>query len=189
MLPFASKPQGSAFAFIDMTDQPGSNANVAFKRKDDMLANTPYIYVSDGTPIVAQNVEVNAVEMPAEIVEKDNLFGTYHAGLLRDVAANRLLNGTTYLLKQSELPGSLMFTQSSADVFIAPFQAYFHVSNPLYGANLKLILEGDNTTGIKQLSTEGNIDANAWFNLQGVRLKAKPQKGVFIHQGKKVMMK
>lgn len=189
VLPFAAKPQGSAFAFIDMTDQPGPNANVAFKRKDDMLANTPYIYVSDGTPIVAQNVEVNAVEMPAEIVEKDNLFGTYHAGLLRDVAANRLLNGTTYLLKQSELPGSLMFTQSSADVFIAPFQAYFHVSNPLYGANLKLVLEGDNTTGIKQLSTEGNIDANAWFNLQGVRLKAKPQKGVFIHQGKKVLMK
>lgn len=189
VLPFAAKPQGSAFAFIDMTDQPGPNAYVVFKRKDQMLANTPYIYVSDGTPIVAQNVEVNAVEMPAEIIEKDNLFGTYHAGLLRDVAANRLLNGTTYLLKQSELPGSLMFTQSSADVFIAPFQAYFHVSNPLYGANLKLVLEGDNTTGIKQLSAEGNIDANAWFNLQGVRLKAIPQKGVFIHQGKKVMMK
>lgn len=42
--------------------------------------------------------------------------------------------------------------------------------------------------GIANVSTDGNSGDGAWYSLQGVRVQ-KPTKGVFIHNGKKVIIK
>ena len=44
------------------------------------------------------------------------------------------------------------------------------------------------TTGINTVS-ERNIDSDAWFTLQGVRVNAPAKGGIYIHKGRKVVVK
>ena len=44
------------------------------------------------------------------------------------------------------------------------------------------------STGIKTVSTARGKADGAWYNLQGMRVE-KPSKGVFIHNGRKVVVK
>lgn len=49
------------------------------------------------------------------------------------------------------------------------------------------MVDGNGTTGIKELETE-KMNNNKYYNLQGIEV-AHPVKGIFIHNGKKVIMK
>ena len=66
--------------------------------------------------------------------------------------------------------------------------AYLPVA--LDNANAKLALTfGDEVTGIENVENEAlNAADDAWYTPQGVRV-AQPTKGVYIHNGKKVMVK
>jgi hypothetical protein len=48
--------------------------------------------------------------------------------------------------------------------------------------------DGDGTTGIKDQSSMFNVQSDAYYTLQGQRV-AKPGKGLYIHNGKKVVIK
>jgi hypothetical protein len=48
--------------------------------------------------------------------------------------------------------------------------------------------EGDGTTGIKVQSPMSNVQSDAYYTLQGQRV-AKPGKGLYIRNGKKVVIK
>lgn len=49
----------------------------------------------------------------------------------------------------------------------------------------------DNATGISSISTDKNLaEENSWYSISGSRLNSKPtQKGLYIHNGKKVIVK
>ena len=47
--------------------------------------------------------------------------------------------------------------------------------------------EGDGTTGVKEVKS-GEVKGEKWYTLQGQRV-AKPGKGVYIKNGKKVVIK
>ena len=48
--------------------------------------------------------------------------------------------------------------------------------------------DGDGTTGIKDQSSKFNIPSDAYYTLQGQRV-AKPGKGLYIKNGKKVIIR
>ncbi len=55
--------------------------------------------------------------------------------------------------------------------------------------DFKIIVELDETDGIKKKNCE-TITDNRYFNLNGKRIEGQPsQKGVYIKNGKKVLMK
>ncbi len=57
------------------------------------------------------------------------------------------------------------------------------------GGNILSIIEGKSpTTGVDQVAVKANLQDGAYYTLQGVKL-AKPQKGVNIHNGKKVVIR
>ncbi len=59
-------------------------------------------------------------------------------------------------------------------------------------ANAVVLNFGDDTTGITTLSTEPGKEATSttgWHTLDGRRLSGKPDKGIYIHNGKKVVVK
>lgn len=62
---------------------------------------------------------------------------------------------------------------------------------PAKFANMAMIfddlIEGNETTGIKELETEV-LNDNKYYNLQGIEV-AYPVKGIYIHNGKKVIVK
>ena len=56
-------------------------------------------------------------------------------------------------------------------------------------ANTRSIVNGGNTTGINAIE-DRTIDNEGWYELNGRKLQAKPtKKGIYIHNGKKVVVK
>ena len=49
------------------------------------------------------------------------------------------------------------------------------------------LVDGNETTGIKELETEKMYN-NKYYNLQGIEV-AHPVKGIYIHNGKKIIVK
>ena len=71
------------------------------------------------------------------------------------------------------------------------FHDQYEAETPAKFANMAMIfddlIEGNETTGIKELETEV-LNDNKYYNLQGVEV-AYPVKGIYIHNGKKVIVK
>lgn len=71
------------------------------------------------------------------------------------------------------------------------YQEKFEGETPAKFANMAMIfddlIEGNETTGIKELETEV-LNDNKYYNLQGIEV-AYPVKGIYIHNGKKVIVK
>lgn len=63
--------------------------------------------------------------------------------------------------------------------------------SPVQFAKMALVfddlVDGNETTGIKELETE-NLNNDKYYNLQGIEV-AHPVKGIYIHNGKKVIVK
>lgn len=187
VLPFAAKPRGKAFAFDGMDKQAGANTTLKFAKKDELQANTPYIYVSDGTEIWAENVVVNpqnSINTPT----KDGLFGVYKADFVKALAAAQQLNGAAYTLNAEGNKGNATFVQATDDAKLTPFHAFLHLADMLVGANLKLMFEGEAATGIEKVANDADNEDNTWYNLQGIKYNSKPQKGIYIRNGKKVVV-
>lgn len=68
----------------------------------------------------------------------------------------------------------------------------YEAETPAKFANMAMVfddlIEGNETTGIKELETDVLNDTNTIYNLQGVEV-AHPVKGIYIHNGKKVIVK
>lgn len=71
------------------------------------------------------------------------------------------------------------------------YHEQYESESPAKFANMAMIfddlIEGNETTGIKELETEV-LNDNKYYNLQGVEV-AYPVKGIYIHNGKKVIVK
>ena len=187
VLPFTAKPRGKAFAFDGMDKQPGTNTTLKFAKKDELQANTPYIYASDGTEIWAENVVVNP-QNSTNTPTKDGLFGVYKADLVKTLAAAQQLNGAAYTLNAEGNKGNATFVQATDDAKLTPFHAFLHLADMLVGANLKLVFEGEAATGIEKVANDADNEDNTWYNLQGIKYNTKPQKGIYIRNGKKVVV-
>ena len=187
VLPFAAKPRGKAFAFDGMDKQSGTNTTLKFAKKDELQANTPYIYVSDGTEIWAENVVVNP-QTSTNTPTRDDLFGVYKADFVKALAAAQQLNGAAYTLNAEGNKGNATFVQATDEAKLTPFHAFLHLADMLVGTNLKLMFEGEETTGIEKVANDVDNENNTWYNLQGIKFNSKPQKGIYIRNGKKVVV-
>ena len=71
------------------------------------------------------------------------------------------------------------------------FHDQYEAETPAKFANMAMIfddlIEGNETTGIKELETEV-LNDNKYYNLYGIEV-AYPVKGIYIHNGKKVIVK
>lgn len=71
------------------------------------------------------------------------------------------------------------------------YHEQYEAESPAKFANMAMVfddlIEGNETTGIKELETEV-LNDNKYYNLQGVEV-AYPVKGIYIHNGKKVIVK
>ena len=187
VLPFAAKPRGKAFAYDGMDKQGGTNTTLKFAKKDELQANTPYIYASDGTEIWAENVVVNT-QNNTNTPTKDGLFGVYKADLVKALAAAQQLNGAAYTLNAEGNKGNATFVQATDETKLTPFHAFLHLADMLVGANLKLVFEGEAATGIEKVTNNADNEDDTWYNLQGIKFNSKPQKGIYIRNGKKVVV-
>lgn len=185
ILPFTAKPSGKAFAFSKMQGENGAKETIVFSIEEEMQANKPYMYISNGEEISANNVEVNPQIAGTAPSEATNLYGVYKADYIKKLANNLQLKGTIYIYSSAGNEGKGAFVRAGEYAKITPFHAFFHLNSKDSETKLDVSFEGEEPTGIDTPSASKNDDDNSWFNLQGIKLNGKPKKGIYIHNGKK----
>ena len=72
-----------------------------------------------------------------------------------------------------------------------PARKAFLPINSTGARSLNIVFEDGNTTGIKALNRDERIEnsEDAWYDLQGRKIQMPTQRGLYIHNGKKIVVK
>lgn len=118
---------------------------------------------------------------------KDDVVGYY----LAETAAN---NGTKISANGSWLPVPKYMTSLAARAFNGevsgmPESLSVSLTDEVISMNIYGSIDGDDdTTGIRELMDNGS-ESDAWYNLKGQRIDSPTKKGLYIHNGRKVVVK
>lgn len=137
-------------------------------------ANVPYMLKAKGTKVSAEMVEVKKPTGALAGTEK-RFVGTYSGTTLSHTDTKQYYCFTT--------DGTFIHVETD-DVHVKPFRAYIALDSAL-GRSLDIDF-GDGTTGIKNLKV--GVEDNVYYDLQGRRV-LYPKKGIYIQNGKKVIIK
>ena len=175
------------FWLMEFSGESGSTVNFT-TAPTPLEANTPYIIALPGDvqgsfslegegkhtlTFEAENADVKADAKSTVTVSKYKFVGTMtNTGSLENIYA---LNGA-----------GDNFEKGTASV--TPFRAYFAGTSAAATATSLGIGFGGNTTGIAELKTLRKVEDNNFYNLNGQRV-SQPKKGLYIVNGKKVVIK
>ncbi|MBQ8456362.1 MAG: hypothetical protein IJ540_01990 [Prevotella sp.] len=137
-------------------------------------ANVPYMLKAKGTKVSAEMVEVKK-PTGALAGTETRFVGTYSGTTLSHTDTKQYYCFTT--------DGTFIHVKTD-DVHVKPFRAYIALDAAL-GRSLDIDF-GDGTTGIKNLKV--GVENNVYYDLQGRRV-LYPKKGIYILNGKKVIIK
>jgi len=160
-----------------------STAALGFKTADASEANVPFLMRStDGTSkITLSNVEVAAAAATDVTKFEATLKGTYTETTVE--AGTGVYN---YVMSNNTI-----YKVGEKAATIKPYRAYIQVTQPQPASGearaLTFFVDGETTTAIEGLNVEQNENGQV-YNLQGQRV-VKAQKGLFIKNGKKVVVK
>lgn len=169
---------------------------VNFDYASAIKANTPYLITvpsnhwGDEFDLRNKDITFSATDVTVKANEKNTQSGFYYmftgGSQKQSVAVGEgyVLNAEGNKFKKVE--------GSSKDV--PAFQAYFYPSSHNLQSDALAISFVDNSevTGILSVESEEQTTgaAEGWYTLQGVKLDGEPtQKGIYIYNGKKVMVK
>jgi len=143
-------------------------------------ANEPFFMRStDGTTeITLSNVAVEAVAAaPAATKDEASLKGAYTTTNITNAEKNYVLSENT------------IYSVGTAGATINPYRAYIQIAQDAAPARaLSFFIDGEETTGIEGIDAQTNMLNGTVYNLNGQRVE-KVQKGLYIVNGKKVVVK
>ncbi len=79
--------------------------------------------------------------------------------------------------------------QNQPEAYVAPFRCYFQATGTAQANSLSMVIENASGTGIQQIRTIDTDGTERYFDLNGRQLSGKPQKGMYIMNGKKYVNK
>ena len=186
-LPFAMSQAQCQAAFgsdVEIGDFTGctvvdDNVSVNFSNVTAMEANHPYIikvssavseFTVDGVDIAADNAEVKVNKSGRKY---NRFIGNYENG-------TELEDGFLFL-------NANKFYFSNGSTKIKAFRGYFNLetADAYYEESRRIVLNFGDATGIETIVKD---EADKVFNLSGQQVKA-PAKGVFVKNGKKIIVK
>ena len=145
-------------------------------------ANTPYLVVASAAADLGQlNVkDVTMVKTVANKVSVDGyvLKGTF-SGIKHDDAVGLY-----------HLPSGNLWTKVTAadkDAYIPPFRAYLETTKTGTPASLTITFGGQ--TGLQNIRTIDLDGTERWYDLNGHRIEKPVTKGVYVVNGRKVVIK
>lgn len=154
-----------------------------------------YVPADNGVLIEARQGRTLPADFYYAIGEKDNTNYTIDHNMMTGVTVKKaVVNSTTadplYAMSKSE--GLLKLIKPGTSFNFPVHKAYARPQDAFSGAAKAqpVFDEEDNNgvTGIENIENTTTTDNNVYYNLQGQRVE-NPQHGVFIHNGKKVVLK
>ena len=206
VLPFATSvkqiSEAFGYALVDIFNTNSNDANdVSFKvHMGDIEANQPFIvkiykdikaddenatYPGLLTGVKFENVQIEE----SNNTTLEDAYGNQYVGLYSGkLGGFKVEYDWTYGLGKDATTYQPI---DNANFFIRPLGAYVHFKDPQeHNARTITIEELGGETTVIQINSDATDDAKGWYNMNGVKMNAAPaQKGVYIHNGKKVVIK
>lgn len=154
-----------------------------------------YVPADNGVLIEARQGRTLPADFYYAIGEKDNTSYTIDHNMMTGVTVKKaVVNSTTadplYAMSKSE--GLLKLIKPGTSFNFPVHKAYARPQDTFSGAaKVQPVFDeedNNNVTGIENIENTTTTDKNVYYNLQGQRVE-NPQHGVFIHNGKKVVLK
>ena len=158
-------------------------------------ASDSYAYVPAGTGVLLKVLDKTKDATPTDfyytIGEKDNTVYNVTNNIMKgitvkpaDVAATA--SSPVYVMQK----GSFQKVTATIPANKFPIhRAYLKLENVPSGAKVMFHFDDDTTTGIEDITIDGENKGNdTFYNLNGQRV-SNPQRGIYIHNGKKVIIK
>ena len=142
-------------------------------------ANEPFFMRSktDKSEIILSNVEVAAASAVDATKSEASLKGVYTTTNITNAEKNYVLSNNT------------IYSVGTAGATINPYRAYIQIAQDAAPARaLSFFIDGEETTGIEGIDAQTNMLNGTVYNLNGQRVE-KVQKGLYIVNGKKVVVK
>lgn len=173
--PFPVKLPEGVDAYI--AKQEGENI-VLQKITGALPANTGVILSSENAEVYIPTARTTETEAEATEIADNKLVATTGSAVADDVNA--------YILSKNDTKAVFM-KLSASNRTIAQYKAYLKLDAGTQPANLSLAFAGSNLTGIQNV-TETSAKSKTAYDLAG-RKVGKLQKGIYIVNGKKVIVK
>jgi len=168
-------PEGLKAYVITAVAQPTSGESGTITLKEENI-------IAAGIPMIIENTALDtqtAFEVTSTEGEITNIPCTEFKGSDEE-AITLNVNNTNYVLKNG------VFVRTTATK-VARYSCFIEFDGT--SAARSFVFSFDNgTTSIKALGT-AVLDNGAWYNLQGVQVSQPMQKGIYIHNGKKMVVK
>ena len=179
-LPFALTSSEASALGTFYTLSALSGTTLTFETASEPAAYTPYLFVPTATAFSSYSSKSIAAT-PAALktsVSGADFIGTMTAQTLKSDGFN-----TLYGYKN----GQFVKIGTGSGAHINPFRAYISIPGSSSPAPSFSIDFGGETTGINAVHGEG-LKVNGYYNLNGQRV-SQPSKGLYIMNGKKVIIK
>ncbi len=160
-------------------EESNGNVTVKFRKKTDgMNANTPYLLFPKKNVTVSKfpAVEIITTDMPKSEGTIFDFVGTY----------TNQPKGSSEIQMGDYIVSGGIFKKASGGNAIKAFRAYLRQRNVSNAKTVSMLFE-DETTGISELK-DNALMPTIYYDLQGRRVAA-PSKGIYIVNGKKVIIK
>ena len=174
-LPFATTAEalgGKAYAFKRAT-----SSSVTFSEVSALAAGTPYLVKFDEA---VSNLTFENVDITATTAGSDEQDGVTFQGTYVQINGKDLFGVLT--------DGSIK--QGTKDAYFNGYRAYFTgLTVPAEeGPGARVLLLDDDVTGISNVSVKTDNN-NDMYTLSGMKVNGRPQKGIYIQNGKKYIVK
>ena len=177
-LPFAPETD-DAVKYYTLSGVSGETVN--FDEVAEPVANTPYLIAVSGTSDITESckfLEVSSMTINSTTIDGYTFNGTF-TGLTNAEAEGK------YILQSNNKWGKVTTENNAA--FIPPFRAF--IEAPASGARQLSGSFDGSATGIKYIRTQNIDGTERYFDLNGRRIEKPTTKGIYIHNGKKVVIK
>ena len=171
---------------LDFSDVDGLTAYTAkYDKAKDAVALTPVKRVKAHTGLILKGEAGNTYTLP--------ILASNEAGL-DEVTDNKLADCVDALWSEGREQDYFLhdgeFVKSKNNGWVLPGKSYLYIHggrNNVSASPLRFYV-GNTSTAIDGITNNPVVKDDAYYNLQGVKVQ-RPQHGVFIHNGKKVVLK
>ena len=175
------------FWLMEFSGDAGSSVNFSHATGTTIKANTPYIIALPGAAYGEYSLEgggKNTLTFTATDVDfTANAKASSTGSNYKFVGTT---TNTSNKVKYKLNAAGNSFAKGT--VTESPFRAYFEGTSTAATATSLGISFGGNTTGIAEIDTLLRVEDNKFYNLNGQRV-SQPKKGLYIVNGKKVVIK
>lgn len=182
-LPFAINKEttselGTFYEFTDVADGKITMTPL----KDGTKANTPYMFKANKEALSFKMVDIEYILAELPFIDGVTFEGTYQQ---KEICSTD--DCQYYCFMASD--GKFVHVVPPTPVTVKPFRAYMVKSGSDGLSNTLDIDWGDGTTSLNDVRSKmSEVRGDVFFDLQG-RQVTNPTKGIYIHNGKKVVIK